>query len=211
MLKFYDFLNLLGVPHPTFTPSCFSIDQRFHYSKYANELGDIERKRLHDYLSSSVLTRQSYGNAQDADSVIAFSFGDSTELNTKLASEVEAIHQECSSLPCYVQQEIAKHLTDVTYVNIENDQYQTTADVARSACQSKGCKKVIVVAQSWHAQRCIETCEQLGLEVVALRVVEGFPAQDPQPWVRNPINWVLKESHREVATGYEISERFNLV
>jgi hypothetical protein len=46
--------------------------------------------------------------------------------------------------------------------------------------------------------------------VVGLRTVDRFPQNDPQPWVRNPINWVLKESQRQFVTGQEISRLLQL-
>ncbi|GMM89011.1 hypothetical protein [Vibrio fortis] len=211
MFKFYDFLREIGVVVPEQQASHNNFSADYHYSSSRYQIEEPAKKRIADYLSSNVLKRLNCGDVSNSNGVIAFSFGDSDDVNQLLAKEVERFHQENPLAPCYVQQEVAAHLKATPHVSIENSAYQTTTDVARAALNDIGLAKITVIAQSWHAQRCIETCESLGFEVVALRVSDGFPAKDPQPWVRNPINWIIKESHREVATGYEISEQFNLV
>lgn len=211
MFKFYDFIRDMGLPvseHISPENSCL-IQHRYLKERY--QIEESSKERIFHYLTSNVLKRQSFGDVGDAQAVIAFSFGDSDCVNQQLANHVALFYHLNPLAFCYVQQEIAKHLHQTPYVPIKNDRYQTTADVAKKAREDLGKVKVAVVAQSWHAQRCIETCESLGFTVVALKVSDGFPSQDPQPWVRNPINWIIKESHREVATGYEVSEQFNLI
>ncbi|MFM2587016.1 hypothetical protein [Vibrio sp. TBV020] len=211
MLKFFDFVSELGFEVPKHLSFLASDPKPFQYAQPSYSLEEGAKQRIHQYLSSNVWTRASYGALSNVDIAIAFSFGDSDDVNVELATQVERVFQCAPQLDLYLQQEVACHVKDIPYISIKNAQYQTTTDVARYALNNHGKARVLVIAQSWHAQRCIDTCEELGLNVVALRVVDGFPSQDPQPWVRNPINWIIKESFRDEATGYEISERFNLV
>ncbi|ODS04338.1 hypothetical protein RJD39_20590 [Vibrio scophthalmi] len=184
-------------------------EPQFFYTHPDYTLGSDAKRRVHDYLAHPPLFLQDYGQIEQADFAIGFSFGDSDCINLELANIANTVHQIAPSLTLYLQQEIALH-TSTPQITIANNQYQTTFDVAKQAQQRQVGKKVLVLAQAWHAKRCIETCQSLGLEVVALKVVNGFPANDPQPWVRNPINWVIKESHRHMATGYEISQKYQL-
>ncbi|WP_241212164.1 hypothetical protein [Vibrio scophthalmi] len=185
------------------------LNHNFFYTHPDYTLGSDAKRRVHDYLANQPLFLQDYGQIEQADFAIGFSFGDSDCINLELANIANKVHQIAPSLTLYLQQEIALHASTPRII-IANNQYQTTFDVAKQAQQRQVGKKVLVLAQAWHAKRCIETCQSLGLEVVALKVVNGFPANDPQPWVRNPINWVIKESHRHMATGYEISQKYQL-
>ncbi|MGF1786500.1 hypothetical protein L4D00_11960 [Photobacterium swingsii] len=166
------------------------------------------------YLSQTQLFLEPYGDVADADAVLAFSFGDAPAVNEELynvALESVIAHP---TMPLLMQQEIAIHASSshvASTFSIQANDYQTTADVAHAALALTDKRKVLVVAQAWHAQRCIDTCESLGWEVVGLRCSSAFPEDDPQPWVRHPLNWIIKESHREQAAGYEISERFQLI
>ncbi|WP_253825753.1 hypothetical protein [Vibrio sp. RE86] len=211
MLKFLDFVNDLGFELPHHLSFLTSSQEQFCYAHNDYELHQEAKQRINQYLQTATWTRASFGNLSDVDIVIAFSFGDSEEVNLELGTQVERVYQAIPHVDYYLQQEVAEHVKDVPFVSIANTEYQTTSDVAKRASNAHSGAKVVVVAQSWHAQRCIDTCKELGLDVVALRVVDSFPAEDPQPWVRNPINWIIKESYREVATGYETSERFNLM
>lgn len=211
MFKFYDFIRDMGLKLSELLPQNAPLSTQYQYSNNRYQLEDSARRRISEYLGSTVLKRLQFGESRESQAVIAFSFGDSDTLNEHLAQEVSAVYQENPKVGLYLQQEIAKHIIDEPYTAISNRDYQTTTDVAQVVLDEIGKVKITVIAQAWHAQRCIDTCESLGFEVVALRVVDGFPSEDPQPWVRNPINWIIKESHREVATGYEVSKRFNLI
>ncbi|MDK9776040.1 MULTISPECIES: hypothetical protein [Vibrio] len=178
-----------------------------HKSRY--QLEDLARKRIQNYVASTVLKRRSFGKIQESKAIVAFSFGDSAEVNKDLA---ELISSEVSGfdIPLYLQQEIASHMPESEHIAIENQSYQTTKDVAAVVLKNIGEQSVTVVAQAFHAQRCIDTCNEIGLDVVALRVVNRFPSNDPQPWVRSEVNWIIKESHRDTYTGYEISDKYKL-
>ncbi|MGF1834764.1 hypothetical protein [Photobacterium sanguinicancri] len=167
------------------------------------------------YLSQTQLFLEPYGEVADADAVLAFSFGDAPSVNEDLYRVAQACVSTRPLLPLLMQQEIAAHgdIVDgaTPMFSIQANEYQTTTDVAKAALGLTDKRKIVVVAQAWHAQRCIDTCEALGWQVVGLRCTSAFPENDPQPWVRHPLNWIIKESHREQAAGYEISERFQLI
>lgn len=192
--------------------SAFKLHHFLDKSVADYRLDDTQKARLEDYLHSNELTHTDFGDPLKAHGIIAFSFGDSEDVNKELADVSVSLMKNNAFLDAHLQQEVAVHALDkVTNINvIRNDDYQTTADVARVALEHSVGRNVIVVAQSWHAKRCIQTCQQAGLNVVGLRTVQSFPKNDPQPWVRNPINWVLKESNRRFATGYEISKELQL-
>ncbi|EGU31948.1 hypothetical protein VII00023_07829 [Vibrio ichthyoenteri ATCC 700023] len=210
MRHFCQFVQTLGFADGQINV-CDSLSESFFiYSHPDYALGSDAKRRVFDYVSQQPLFLQDYGQLDQADFVLGFSFGDSDTINHDLAQLAKIVHQNKPQLALYLQQEIALHASCLPNVPIANTAYQTTLDVAKQAHQQQGGHKVVVLAQAWHAKRCIETCNALGLEVVALRVAHGFPANDPQPWVRNPINWVIKESHRHLATGYEISQRYQL-
>jgi len=212
MRCFYDFLDFVGVQQPPST-CCQPVFRSTHLdwrpqSQY--RLTEESKTRVQHYLSNEPCCQTDFGKLSEVDFVIAFSFGDGAQVNRSLAQVVRHIHATSPSKALFIQQEIAVHISDISVASIDSEQYQTTFDVAKSAVDLALGKRALVIAQSWHASRCIKTCQDLGLQVEALRVVNEFPSNDPQPWVRNPINWVIKESHREVATGYEISELYNL-
>lgn len=211
MRNFCDFVQSLGFGHCTL-PSCNSISELFfHYQSPQYQLEESAKLRIQDYLSRETLYLDSFSTDEAADFALAFSFGDSECVNIELAEQLAMLHKQHPNLPLFAQQEIASHLATVTHYAIRNDDYQTTFDVAKSAKDQQQGSNVLIVAQAWHAKRCIETCQSLGLNVVGLKVVNQFPKNDPQPWVRNPINWIIKESHRTIATGYEVSQRYQLV
>ncbi|WP_114767045.1 hypothetical protein [Vibrio rhodolitus] len=196
-------LSLLASPLPQ--------DPIYQYASGEYPLTEESRARVFDYLQNQTLYTDDFGQIEQADFLLAFSFGDGESTNSKLASLVRDLTKQTSNLPLCLQQEIASHLADINHFTIADLDYQTTADVVARAKSKKLGFNVIVVAQAWHAKRCIETCQSLGLKVVALRGVNHFPFDDPQPWVRNPINWIIKESHRELATGDEISQKYQLL
>ena len=211
MRHFCNFVHGLGFAQSPLGACSLMTDPRFHYSLHGYQLGDEAKKRVYEYLSTQTLFLSSYGQLERANFVLGFSFGDSHCINRKLANLARTALLGIPNLSLYLQQEIALHCANLPLVSIGHGDYQTTLDVATKAKQRHIGNKVVVLAQAWHAQRCIETCQSVGLNVVALRVVNGFAANDPQPWVRNPINWVIKESHRHMATGDEISLQYQLV
>ena len=184
---------------------------KFYYSDISYQLPNASKKRLEKYLSLGQPFLAPFGDLNQANTLIAFSFGDSSDVNIQLSELTENIQHSHPNIHVQLQQEIAQHYPKNRQISvIKNKDYQTTTDIAREALNNIHSRNVVVVAQSWHAKRCIDTCKQQGWNVVGLRCVDDFPAKDPQPWVRNPLNWLIKESHREIATGHEISQFFQL-
>ncbi|RJX71408.1 hypothetical protein DZ860_10725 [Vibrio sinensis] len=210
MHHFYRFIESIGYEPAASLPSQKhpQLSYQYHHDTYLLE--EKAKLRLQQYLMTGILFREDFGGPQDADVAIAFSFGDSLEVNRHLAQIVREVNYFFPDIELYLQNEIAAVVQARGSHCIQNNQYQTTYDVAHFVAEREHRKNILIIAQAWHAQRCIETCEQLGFVVRSLRVVNAFPINDPQPWVRNPINWVIKESHRAVASGYEISKRYQL-
>ncbi|KII76639.1 hypothetical protein [Vibrio renipiscarius] len=207
MRHFCDFVQDIGFMEGQLSVCSIYAEPTFNYHSHRYLLGDEAKKRVYDYLTSAPLFMQNFGSLEQASFILGFSFGDSDCVNQELANLACIAHQDAPALPLYLQQEIAVLAPNLPSIPLEEQQYQTTRDVAEKATRHQKGREVAVLAQAWHAKRCIETCQSIGLDVVALRVVNGFPANDPQPWVRNPINWVIKESLRDVGTGYEISQQ----
>lgn len=197
--------------HHDFASSLRLNSQVFSYCNASYNLPISSKQRLENYLSIGQPFLSPFGNISQADTLIAFSFGDSADVNIQLSELANSIAHLYPYIHVQLQQEIAQHYPRHKQISIiKNQEYQTTTDVAQEALKNVTSRKVIIVAQSWHAKRCIVTCTEQGWDVVGLRCVDDFPTKDPQPWVRNPLNWLIKESHREVATGQEISQLFQL-
>ena len=207
-----NFINTLTLSELSPVRHSATVLQQFLASSRDYQLSQKQKQRVETYLGETQLSIDDYGNPLEAHSVIAFSFGDSDDVNRCLGQQVVSLMKDYPFLDAHLQQEVAKHAVHkVANAHvISSDDYLTTADIAKQALDCAIGRNVVVVAQSWHAKRCIETCQEVGLNVVAVKTVDRFPENDPQPWVRNPINWILKESHRAVASGIEISRRFNL-
>lgn len=207
MRHFYHFIESMGYPSLS-KGEHLPLKFEYHHDTYLLE--DVSKLHLRHYLMSKTLYRNDFGDPKEAELAIAFSFGDGVDVNRHLAQIAREVHFFVPEIELYLQHEIGV-ISQITASHlISSDQYQTTYDVANFVAQRQNDKNILVIAQAWHAPRCIETCQQLGFTVKALRVVNAFPINDPQPWVRNPINWVIKESHRNVASGSEISERYQL-
>ncbi|ROV59847.1 hypothetical protein EGH82_11835 [Vibrio ponticus] len=197
MHRFYQFAASIN---PCFSQSHGLNDwslPSFQYAGYEYPLDEDSQRKVFEYLARLPLFLSDFGLIEDAEFIVGFSFGDGASTNTQLARVVDSIHQLHPQIPLYLQQEIAHHCQNSAFIALEDEGYQTTLDVAQKAQGLALGSSVGVVAQAWHAKRCVETCQSLGLHVVALRVINHFPFDDPQPWVRNPINWVIKESLRE--------------
>ncbi|GAB2648411.1 YdcF family protein [Vibrio panuliri] len=210
MRHFRDFVHSIGFTLPPSLHFSSALLPDFHHVTKTYALDEESKGRLRDYMTHHTLYLDDFGHIDQGDFVLAFSFGDSDSTNQKLANVVDLVCHSNPKLDVCLQQEVAKHTNLSNATEISCQDYQTTFDVAQKAKLLGLGQRVVVVAQAWHAKRCIETCQSLGLDVVALRGVNHFPFDDPQPWVRNPINWVIKESHRELFSGVQVSQKYQL-
>ena len=189
--------------------SSYRLDSLLDSCADTYQLSQADIQKIRYYLLSHQLKLECFGEPEDANAVIAFSFGASECVNKVLAAVVDDIVYHQPKVNVFAQQEISSHLGHIRHTPIISSDYQSTEDVARYASNSQCLDKVMIVAQAWHADRCVTVCQALNIDVVGLRVVDYFPENDPQKWVRSPINWIIKESFREEATGFEISKRFD--
>ncbi|NRB54091.1 MAG: hypothetical protein HRU41_40960 [Saprospiraceae bacterium] len=76
------------------------------------------------------------------------------------------------------------------------EQYLSTADIINFGSTLLGDgDQVGIVGQSWHAVRCRKMLEALPHKIVFGSFVDEFCGEDPeQPWVRDFLSWLIKES-----------------
>ena len=149
---------------------------------------------LVEYIQSKDFVRSDFGKDNDVDAVVAFSFGEGSEVNGKLAQ----ILDRCEGSEIYAQWEIAELARGEVVALGSRDEgiYLSTDDVVEGFVADVGSDELLVkvVAQAWHAGRCVRSCERRDLKVIAGEFVDEFAAGDPQPWVRNSYIWMLRES-----------------
>jgi hypothetical protein len=135
--------------------------------------------------------------------ILAFSYGEGREVNQLIAEQVITIMLSQPRIQAILQWEICDIVLDsqpnfksrVTSIQFgHNETYMTTKEVALKAIHYTQVRKVNIVAQLWHASRCIRQAEECGWHCISLRGVDAFAPTDPQPWVRHPLYWLLKES-----------------
>lgn len=177
--------------------------------KYRLVLTKGQNRRLLSFLASRKLKLENFGNPKNAQFLLALSFGEGSVVNDDLSKIVELVNKKHPSLILAAQWEIADTLLHHNpglkgYVHrIEKDrgkEYITTVEVVdqfmENITQAKKLTekpKVFIVAQAWHAPRCIHICRAKGLDAVGGEFSELFSPNDSQPWVRDAFHWVLKE------------------
>ncbi len=152
---------------------------------------------LMDYLEQGEFYLQSFGDVHEAGVVLALSFGESEGVNRKLAEVLDTLEVDNDLI--FAQWEVAglvRLTKGVRAINLTpGETYMTTRGVVeRFANVNEKQSKVRLVAQSWHAPRCRYWCKYFGYDVVGGTFVNAFAPNDPQPWVRDGLSWVLKES-----------------
>ncbi|MFH0263796.1 hypothetical protein ACGRH2_25650 [Vibrio barjaei] len=144
--------------------------------------------------------------------ILAFSYGEGKEVNQLIAEQVIIIMLSQPRIQAILQWEICDIVLEsqpsfksrVTSIKFgPNETYMTTKEVALKAIQYTQVRKVNIVAQLWHASRCIRQAEECGWRCVSLRGVDAFAPNDPQPWVRHPVSWLLKESRYRYTESQE--------
>jgi hypothetical protein len=172
-----------------------------------------QNSRFINYLESNNYHLTDFNdNLNDVSHLLAFSFGENPDVNAKLASIVRQSIKK-RNISVTVQWEIANILDErnpelterIKRIDLDynKEDYITTEQVIQKfideVLHGKTDKcSLLVVAQAWHAPRCIKLCKEEGLNVVAGRFSEYFSPNDPQNWVQNPFSWVLKEGTKNV-------------
>lgn len=158
-----------------------------------------------NYLQTQTWFLESFGNHEDADYLLAFSYGEGVEVNSEMARKIEKIARQNRAIQIAAQWEIVDILVKKnpsisgTIQRIElnpGKTYITTGElIDKFILKYKSPQKtrIFIVAQAWHAPRCIALCKSRKLDVTGGEFVDQFPERDPQDWVRNAFNWVLKE------------------
>ena len=177
--------------------------------KYRIVMTENQNQKILEYLKKKDFHQESFGNPKDAQYLLTFSFGEKTDVNAELATITERIGKNVSFVVIAVQWEIADLLSsrEPTFIQrvhrVDLDygkDYITTDGVIDKFIkeiipihETNEMPRMFIVAQAWHAPRCIATCIAKGLNVVGGDFSERFSPYDPQEWVRNAFSWVLKE------------------
>ncbi len=159
---------------------------------------------LEYYLTHCEYYSEPWGAIDPRFPLLAFSYGEGSEVNQQIASQVVTLMSIHSELDALLQWEIADIVLALAPTLEERvkaicfsdgETYMTTREVAAKALKLSTHRKVNLVAQLWHAGRCRRQSEEQGWHCISLQGVDAFAPNDPQPWVRHPLHWLVKESH----------------
>lgn len=186
------------------TPSKeWSVSQHCSFEDRFMEVEPSVSQYLEDYLENYTCYLSPFGTINECYPILAFSYGEGREVNLKLAQQVVVVMTEYPGIKAILQWEIAdivlefepRFVERISRVELPvNKDYITTKEVATYALKLSKQRNVNIVAQLWHASRCIRQVEELGWRVASLRGADAFAANDPQCWVRHPLDWLIKES-----------------
>ncbi|MGF1700289.1 hypothetical protein L4D09_08240 [Photobacterium makurazakiensis] len=155
------------------------------------------------YLDNFQPYMASWGKVKANHTLLAFSYGEGHEVNRLIALKICQLLNKYPIGTVLVQWEIANLISTVQPalnpfikpVTLDEGQaYMSTIEVARKAMAMTTNHDVTIVAQSWHLSRCIRHAEIVGWRCQAARSLDSFAPNDPQPWVRHPLDWIIKES-----------------
>jgi hypothetical protein len=161
-------------------------------------------QKVVSYLLKNQFYCHSFGKDKPVDAVLALSFGKSNAVNADLAQKVETLLSEYPDLQVFAQWEVfdlirQRHrYSKLNRLGDKRSRYITTSQVIDKFILSGQSMptKIGLVAQSWHAPRCIEMCSEKGLQVVRGLFVDKFSPNDPQLWVKDVLSWIIKESQK---------------
>jgi len=175
-------------------------------NRYDVVLTNAQYERLVKYLSYGDFYFRNQGNADDAEFVLAFSFGERPTVNSQIRFDIEQAFGSKPNPPkVYAQWEIADMVpfgpgAHLTFNRIGLDpgkDYITTREVIQKfkhVAKDDAGAKVFLACQAWHAPRCWRYCQEEQLNIVGGVFADLFPPNDPQAWVRNELTWVINES-----------------
>jgi hypothetical protein len=160
--------------------------------------------KLIDYLVEKQYYQNSFGKEVQTDAVLAFSFGKNPDVNRELARKLEELNSTDPNLQIFAQYEIyeliqsKRKFKDIIKLGDRRYKYISTGQIADKflAEYQKPIKEITLVAQAWHAPRCMEICFGKGINAVRGEFVDKFSPSDSQPWVRDVLSWVIKEAQK---------------
>jgi hypothetical protein len=174
-------------------------------SGYLVTITEEQNEKLLNFLKAGVFRCSDFKKSETPNYVLAPAFGDGVSANMQLADRVQVWAKKPGVIASFTQSNIADILYErdntlrkmVQRIDFELGQdYVTTGSVIRQAAalMTGEPRRVVLIAQAWHAPRALRLCSEAGLEVTAGSFVDEFSPSDPQPWVRNWLVWLFKES-----------------
>ncbi|MCP4295015.1 MAG: YdcF family protein [Proteobacteria bacterium] len=170
------------------------------------ELTASQNRDFLEYMRNDNFCWNSFIHEENATHLLGFSYGESPDVNSQLALIVENILMTRPSLKVFVQWEIADTLfarnkdfrKRVQSIKMDpGHDYITSIEVTRKFKKKLSFTepvRLIVVSQSWHAPRCVKICSEEGFDIVQGGFIDDFSKSDPQPWTRDWLSWIIKES-----------------
>jgi len=169
-------------------------------------LSKKQYSQLVSYISRKNYYRSTFGENEKFNVAIALAFGENQTVNLKLAKEIEARigTQNHNETTVFAQSEVfnlidgKNRYSNLIEISREGDKYLDTKRIIEKVLNSinNDSNKVSLFAQSWHAARSLELCQNKGLNIVQGIFVDAFSPDDPQPWVRDVLSWVIKEAQK---------------
>ena len=181
-------------------------------NRYEVVLTNAQYEKLVGYLSHEDFYYVDQGNADDAEYVLAFSFGEGPTANSQIRFNIEQTFGTQPTPPTiYAQWEIADMAPFGPGAHLEfhrigldpGKDYITTREVIQKFKAMTNCEDgttVFLACQAWHAPRCWRYCQAENLRVVGGVFADLFAPNDPQSWVRDELSWVIKESQAYTGT-----------
>lgn len=201
--------------HPGSTVSQSDIEELFQSTvlsptgrRYDVVITNAQYSKVVAYLANGAYFYKDQGSPLEASYVLAFSYGERGSVNSQIRYLIETTLAGNSKAPAvYAQWEIVDiqtfHATSgLTFHRIGMDpgkDYIYSHEVVQKFLALSGAQpgsKVFLACQAWHGPRCWRICEKAGLEVVGGIFVNLFSPNDPQPWVRDAMSWVIKEGQK---------------
>jgi hypothetical protein len=210
------FLDKKSFDHPPATIKRLAWNPAVFLTPKGNEYCSLvltggQNGRFLDYLRKSDYFAKDFGGLRKVSHLLAFSYGENPDVNSKLAEIAQQTIQKAPHISVAAQWEIADALGgdipgltgSILRIGLDEGQdYITTEQVIQKWLNLSGGTEnssFLIVAQAWHAPRCIQLCKNRGLHIAAGRFANHFSPHDPQPWVQNAFRWVLKEGTKKLS------------
>ena len=177
---------------------------------YEAVLTNFQYEKLVNYLEKGDFYRRNFTSKKNrAKYLLAFSYGEGHTVNSEIRKEIEDFIQSSNNttLEIYAQWEIADFAPFTNNFNSminriaisPGKSYINSYEVAEKFIkmtnyQSQKSPGVLVACQSWHGARCLNICQNKGINIIGGIFVDKFSVNDPQLWVQDPLSWLIKES-----------------